>query len=222
MNTKFCERIALKTIVEPILRTMPGAGRGTLKGLAMKRAVLATLVLLLAWAGCTGPAKPPTTPAMEQPQAMAEMQKLGGQITVDKNAPGQPVTAVNLSDVAITDATLVCLDSFPHLQKLDLGHTKKLRQSTITDAGLVHVAGLKELRRLSLTSTDVTDAGLIYLKGLTRLESLNLEETKVTDAGLKDLAGLSKLQTLKLQGTAVTSAGVRELRRMLPGCKITF
>ena len=76
------------------------------------------------------------TPRVDQAQAAAEMQKLGGQITVADKAPGKPVTEVNLSDVAITDATLVNLEGFPHLQKLDLGHTNKLGHSTITDAGL--------------------------------------------------------------------------------------
>jgi hypothetical protein len=177
--------------------------------------MLALGVLL---AGCRGPA----TSRVDQAQATAEMQKVGGHVTVAEKAPGKPVTEVNLSDVAITDVTLVYLEGFPHLQKLDLGHTNKLGHSTITDAGLSHVEGLKELRRLSVARTDITDAGLEHLKGLASLESLNLEWTKVTDAGLKQLAGLTKLQTLKLHGTTVTKEGVKKLQKSLPECKITF
>ena len=154
--------------------------------------------------------------------AAAELQKLGGQFTPDEKAPGKPIIGLNLSNVPITDATLVYLDAFPHLQQLDLGHTKKLQQATITDAGLIHVAPLKELRRLSLTSTPVTDHGLAQLQGLTHLESLNLEGTKVTDAGLKQLKSLTHLQRLKLAGSKVTDAGVEKLQQALPQCKITF
>src|ERR1035437_1226701 len=162
----------------------------------MRRFSLGMLALGVLLAGCRGPA----TSRVDQAQATAEMQKVGGHVTVAEKAPGKPVTEVNLSDVAITDVTLVYLEGFPHLQKLDLGHTNKLGHTTITDAGLAHVERLTELRSLSLTNTGITDAGLIHLKGLVRLESLNLERTKVTDAGLKHLKGLTKLQRLKLQG----------------------
>jgi len=186
----------------------------------MKCISLWTLMLsfLLAGAGCSGPVKQREGPA----DAVAEIRKLGGQVTVDEKAFGKPIIAVNLSDVAITDAALVDLDGLPHLQKLDIGQTRKRDHKTVTDAGLTHVEGLKELRRLSLKNTDVTDAGLERLRGLARLESLNLEGTKVTDAGLKYLSGFSKLQTLKLSETAVTEEGVAELQKSLPKCKITF
>ena len=169
-------------------------------------------------AGCAG-----GQTRVSEGQAAAEMTKTGARVKVSEKTEGQPVTEVNLSDVPITDASLNWLDSLPHLQKLDLGHTKSYAgQGTITDAGLAHVAGLVELRRLSLTNTDVTDAGLAHLKGLARLESLNLERTKVTDEGLKHLLGLTKLQTLKLQGTAVTREGAQKVREALPGCKISL
>ena len=187
----------------------------------MRRLLSWTAMMALAVAGCAGPGAT-ATPPVDQGQAVAEVQKLGGKVTVDENAPGKPVTAVNLSDVAITDASLACLAGFPHLQALDLGHTKKLGKSTITDGGLAHVEKLTELRHLSLTSTDINDAGLVHLKGLTHLESLNLEQTKVSDAGLKNLAGLTKLQRLKLMGTKVTDTGVKSLQESLPGCKISL
>jgi hypothetical protein len=40
---------------------------------------------------------------------------------------------------------------------------------------------------ISLTKSGITDADLVYLKGLTNLRSLNLTNTKVTDEGVEIL-----------------------------------
>jgi internalin A len=94
------------------------------------------------------------------------------------------------------------------------GHTK------VTDAGLAHVKGLINLRRLVLDGTDVTDDGLVRLNGLTNLRVLKLSYARITDAGLVHLKGLTKLTKLDLRGTRVTDAGVEELRQALPGLTI--
>ena len=57
----------------------------------------------------------------------------------------------------------------------------------VSDAGLKHLKGLTQLRRLDLDRTKVSDAGLEHLKGLTQLRRLDLGDTKVTDAGVKKL-----------------------------------
>src|SRR5262245_62373163 len=49
---------------------------------------------------------------------------------------------------------------------------------------------------LSLFTTSVTDAELKELAGLKSLQALNLGQTKVADAGMKELAGLKNLQDL--------------------------
>ena len=66
-----------------------------------------------------------------------------------------------------------------------------LNGTRITDAGLVHLSGLTNLRDLwltgtgvGLTGTGVTDAGLVHLSGLKKLEVLDLDGTGVTDSGL--------------------------------------
>jgi len=204
----------------------------------MKRFVLPIVIMAFFLAGCAA-----NSPRI-QTEALASIEKLGGHVTVDEKAPGRPVIGVNFSDVAITDAALACLDAFPDLQSLDLGHTQKPGHATITDTGLAHLRKLGQLRSLSLAGTEVTDAGLVHLHGLTHLQSLNLDgtkvtdagverlgkmtglqglklrDTKVTDAGLEHLAGLKQLQTLNLGGTEVTGPGVKKLRRALPDCQI--
>ena len=59
-----------------------------------------------------------------------------------------------------------------------------LSGTQVTDAGLVHLQGLKKLGGLILTDTQITDAGLVHLQRLESLSALRLDETKVTDAGL--------------------------------------
>ena len=44
---------------------------------------------------------------------------------------------------------------------------------------------------LSLDNTKVTDAGLVHLQGLSQLRIVTLDRTKITDAGLVHLQGLS-------------------------------
>lgn len=86
----------------------------------------------------------------------------------------------------------------PALHWLDLGETG------VTDAGLVHLATMRELRRLQLDRTAVTDDGLSALAPLTRLESLNLFGTSITDTGIDGLKALPRLRRLHLWQTQVT------------------
>lgn len=178
---------------------------------------LLTMTLLFAATACTAIPKPQAA----QADAKAAIETLGGQVKVDKTAPDQPVIAVNLSDIPITDASLACLNSLPHLQAIDLGHTKKLARPTITDAGLTHLKGLSHLQSLNLDGTKITDAGMTQLAALTQFRTLKLRDTTITDAGLMYLSALHQLQTLNLEGANVTPPAVRMLRRALPDCQIT-
>jgi len=78
---------------------------------------------------------------------------------------------------------------------------------------------LTEIGRIGaiyLYNTQITDAGLVHLAGLT-----SLQELFVTDAGLVHLKGLTSLQTLGLGNTQVTDAGVAKLKEALPNCEIS-
>jgi len=92
----------------------------------------------------------------------------------------------------------------------------------VTDAELKQLLkGLENLEDLDLYRTNITDAGLEHVKGLKNLRYLNLHwQKKVTDAGLEHLKGLERLRHLDLRGTKVTDGGVENLQRALPNCKI--
>jgi hypothetical protein len=157
-------------------------------------------------------------------KAAAEaIEKAGGAVKTEPTWLGEVlrdgslvrVTDVSFSGEPITDAILVPLEGLTQLRVLELGGTN------ITDAGLVHLRELSGLDTLGLGSTNVTDAGLVYLRRLSEIQVLWLENTKVTDAGLVHLQGLEQLQMLNLDGTKVTDQGIAKLQKALPNCKIT-
>ena len=120
-----------------------------------------------------------------------------------------------LTGPGITDAGMVNLRDLVNLRVLDLPST------SITDAGLTYVGCLHRLRSLNLRQTAITDAGLAHLSRLTELHKLVLWGTRVTDAGLVHLRALSELRELDLEETEVSETGVEELRRALPDVEIT-
>ena len=159
------------------------------EGISMNRKLLPMLVcgLLVHTALCGCAAKPQT----EQDKAVAEIKKLGGNVTLDEKGP----------DAAVIGAILV--------------------GTKVTDAKLEHLKGLTQLQTLNLMGAKITDAGLAHLKGLTQLQTLTLDGTRVTDAGLAHLKGLTQLQQLYVGSTQVTDAGIDDLKKALPNCSIT-
>lgn len=171
----------------------------------------------------------------EQAKAVAEIKKLGGEVTVDERHLDRFVVGVNFERAPVTDAGLDCLKGLPHLRSLNLNHT------SVTDAGLEHLKGLTNLQvldlfdtavtgvglkhrtslhHLDLGLTKVTDAGLESLKPLTQLQFLNLDGTQVTDSGLEHLKGLTNLHWVLLGGIKVSREGVKKLQQALPNCTI--
>jgi hypothetical protein len=112
----------------------------------------------------------------------------------------------------------------------------------ITNKGLVHLAGMRQMAVLQLIKTNITtlepicgltqlkaltlqdspvgDEGLRPLDDFTSLEWLELGGTQVTDAELAHLKGLTKLSHIYLGNTRVTDAGKAELKRIMPALNI--
>ena len=140
-------------------------------------------------------------------EAVNKITKLGGSFPYDESSPRRPIDSVAFYNTKVTDAELV------HLQGLTQLRTLFLDDTGVTDAGMERLQGFTQLQKLGLSGTPVTDAGLEHLRGLTQLQHLNLNRTGVTDAGLKYLQGLTQLRTLQLTGTKVTDAGVSEFQK---------
>ena len=118
-----------------------------------------------------------------------------------------PVVAVRLAGTDVGDDDLIRIGKLKRLQMLDL------RDTRISDAGLRHLRGLRDLKLLVLTGTKVSDRGLSELENMPQLEVLCLEETKITDAGLQQLGGLANLKWLNVSGNQITDAGLACLRQ---------
>lgn len=104
-----------------------------------------------------------------------------------------------------SDAAMVHLKALKQLRELDLGY------SDITDAGLACIENATELRTICLYGTKVTDGGLSYLYRMDKLETLVLASSNFSDAGLEYVGKLHSLKLLNLNGARVTDAGLKHL-----------
>jgi hypothetical protein len=119
---------------------------------------------------------------------------------------------------AISNAVFERLPDLPRLQRLEasggstdddlagiVGHVDleelALRHSTISDAGLKHLAGLAKLKRLYLLDTPVTGAGFKFLSGCS-VVYLDLRESSAEELDLSTLKSLPLLNTLPWTGHA--------------------
>lgn len=82
----------------------------------------------------------------------------------------------------------------------------------VSDGNLAQIAGLTDLRRLTIERTRVTNAGLVNLGGLRNLEQLSLDHTKVND--LTPISKLPNLVELSLIHTAAGDADLETLAEM--------
>lgn len=119
----------------------------------------------------------------------------------------------------VNDDGLKWLEPLNELEDLTLGSTSH-PMSGVTDAGLVHFAGLKRLKTLGLSGTSVTDAGLEHLLVLENLEQVDLSDNRITDRGLSVLARLPRLKVLLLEGTDVSERAIRRLQHSQPAIEI--
>ncbi|MBC8877245.1 MAG: PD40 domain-containing protein [Planctomycetes bacterium] len=102
--------------------------------------------------------------------AIAAIVKLGGRVRFDEQ---KAVLGVVLEGPKVNDASLVHVKALTEIKSLVLWKTD------VTDAGMVH---LRDLRQ-----TKVSDKGVLMLKELTRLRTLQLEDARVTAKGVETL-----------------------------------
>jgi len=122
-------------------------------------------------------------------------------LTVSVVAALKKVPCLQLEAPNITDAQMIFIGQLTNLRALDIG------DGSITDDELHHLENLTDLELLSLTNTDVTDDGLQYVRNLLKLRDISLMFTHVTDDGLAHLGNLPNLNILNLEDSKVTGAG---------------
>lgn len=128
------------------------------------------------------------------------------------------IWGLDLRNTNVTNDGLVQLAGMPNLQQLTLGNEvtpyRKYSppESPITDAGLVHLRKLDELRNLTLSGLPITDLGLRSIEDLPNLGGLYLSRTKVKGSALGQLKSLPKLAVLYLDHSELTDGAMSQLR----------
>lgn len=125
---------------------------------------------------------------------------------------------LELEGLKLTDDALRPIGRLRHLRSLTFAYTP------LTGRGLVHLAGLAELKALEVRTEDESEAdrsldhaALTSIATLSQLQKLKLPPafTKgVTDRELELLTQLRELQDLDLEESQITNAGVRFLMRL--------
>lgn len=118
---------------------------------------------------------------------------------------------VDLS-IAISDDSLVHLEPLVYLEQL-------LIRANITDAGIAHLRGLRNLRHFEVTLSgsanyNITDKSMPVIGALKNLEILRLYFcSKITDLGIEELYGLTNLKELTLNGCGITDKSMSFLSK---------
>ncbi len=115
------------------------------------------------------------------------------------------IIKIDLSRSKVTDADLVVLDNLKEVRELDL------RLTTVGDKGLAHLKDWRKLKLLNLFRTPMTDEGLKSLGHLLQLETLLIGGTKVSDAGMATLKPFAELKKVSVFDTQVGDAGIAQL-----------
>jgi hypothetical protein len=100
------------------------------------------------------------------------------------------------------------------LQGMNLARLNRidLRDTKVTDAGMVYFRNCKDLRYLYLSSTKVTDAGLAHFKDCENLTDLWLSDTQIGDASMVHFQDCKALRVLNLAGTEVSDTGLAHFK----------
>lgn len=163
-------------------------------------------------------AKKEAAPVLDEAQikiveeTIGRVQETGASLMpIAQDTPELRFSALNVSKEFSDDGLTALKPVSPHVRWVDLARTQ------VTDAGLGHLSGMKNITRLHLENTKITDAGLVHLAGLTNLEYLNLYGTQVTDAGIAKLSGLKNLKKIFLWQSKVSESGAQKLAAAIPG-----
>jgi Leucine-rich repeat (LRR) protein len=127
---------------------------------------------------------------------------------------GMRLARLTLRDLPdIGDSALAVLAELPHLKRLYLHEL-----ASLGDEGLRHLASAQELEVLDIWSAPrMTDATVQLIAGLPNLKELSIRETGVTEASVGAIASMPTLQSLTFKDNGPLSA---ENREKLIGCQL--
>ena len=100
---------------------------------------------------------------------------------------------------------------------------EKLRMwnQPIGDAGIKHLANLRNLDELDAWKIGLTDEAMPTIAEFSSLQLLKLGDNPgITDASVPLLARLNSLNEMHVTGTSISDQGIHQLQRALPNCRI--
>jgi F-box/leucine-rich repeat protein 14 len=122
---------------------------------------------------------------------------------------GMGLTRLTLRDLpSIDDRALQVFDDLPKLRRLYLHEL-----SSVGDSGLAHLSALKSLELLDIwTVPQMTDAAVDAIAGLPNLKELSIRATGVTDGAVDKLLKMPGLQAVTFKDNgSVTADGLQKL-----------
>jgi hypothetical protein len=121
----------------------------------------------------------------------------------------------SLRSYDITDAGLIHIGKLTNLRHLRLG-------MGISDEGVIHLSKLRNLEFLSLPGAKITKTGLVHLANLPLLQRLDLVGCPLTDDDVPYLCAMTSLQRLNIGETLINPSGYKTLKDALPDCFISY
>lgn len=106
---------------------------------------------------------------------------------------------------------------FEHLSHLTTLESLNIISTKLDDSGMPHLAKLTALKSLRLTNNGkITDAGMVQLAGLKNLETLAVVGTQITGKAYAAFEGFAKLTRISHRGSQIDDEGLRQLCEHLP------
>ena len=148
-------------------------------------------------------------------QAMADIERLGGRVSIQVSDSGEEYTEVGIFGGGSFYGWRGGSEGIKYLKGLI--NLKQLRIQDVGefgDAGMAHLKDIKSLETLFIGRSGLSDEGLKYLKDLGQLESLGLwSNGRITDKALEHIKGLKQLKSLRLEDAQITDMGLGELKK---------
>lgn len=165
----------------------------TLVELVVLAALLVALGLLIAW-------------GVRRTSRVASLKALRDMgVTVEMN--GEELTGIRFENCFLGDDVML-----NQVANLGTFQTLKVRNTDVSDIGLLAIPDPAAITQLDLTLTGIGDESLKFIgEECPNLTSLDLTATLISDEGLASLTGLSRLETLKLAGCRLTDGSLQHL-----------
>lgn len=113
----------------------------------------------------------------------------------------------------VSEAVLLELQGFESLTSLQVG-------GVLTAGEMRALAGIEQLKRLTLDDAGFTDAGVEALARSQSLTNLSARQSGLTDKGLLALAGVKTLEYVDVSYSGVTPQGKAAFARLRPDCEV--